>query len=183
MGSAPELLPSPSKETKYWYNDAASGARTVLRGAKDMLERMQKGPQHPDDQKDSGTKGFWKGVDLGKRLLDETHCSDPWKVLALLWVQTLVYAAPYGEVQAHMQHLAQGGEFITHIWAVLYHSSIFEWKQPTKEKSSEDRVQRERKEEESEYGGQAKKEERNSEDKSKRRIIRVKRKPRPRPES
>ena len=27
-----------------------------------------------------------------------------------------------------MRHLAQGGEFITHLWALLYHLGICEWK-------------------------------------------------------
>jgi hypothetical protein len=48
-------------------------------------------------------------------------------VLALLWVQTLLYAAPYGDVRAHLQRLSQGGEFITHLWALLYHIGIDEW--------------------------------------------------------
>ncbi|PUZ68233.1 hypothetical protein GQ55_2G009100 [Panicum hallii var. hallii] len=56
------------------------------------------------------------------------RCSDdPWEVLALLWVQTLLYAAPYGDVRAHLQRLSQGGEFITHLWALLYHIGIDEW--------------------------------------------------------
>ena len=27
-----------------------------------------------------------------------------------------------------MRHLSQGGEFITHLWALLYHLGIHEWK-------------------------------------------------------
>lgn len=38
------------------------------------------------------------------------------KVLALLWAQTLLYAAPYDNVEVHMRHLSQDGEFITHLW-------------------------------------------------------------------
>jgi hypothetical protein len=34
-----------------------------------------------------------------------------------------------------MQLLAQGGEFITHIWALLYHIDICEWKILIKEKN------------------------------------------------
>ena len=48
-------------------------------------------------------------------------------MLALLWVQTLLYVAPYGDVQSHMQRLSQGGEFITHLWALLYHIGIDTW--------------------------------------------------------
>ena len=48
-------------------------------------------------------------------------------MLALLWVQTLLYAAPYGDAQRHMRLLAEGGEFITHLWALLYHLGIDRW--------------------------------------------------------
>ncbi|OEL30923.1 hypothetical protein BAE44_0008058, partial [Dichanthelium oligosanthes] len=81
---------------------------------------------------------YLEGVDLGKWLRNEVplppECmrrgsDDPWKVLALLWVQTLLYAAPYGDVQMHVQHLSQGGEYITHLWALLYHLGIDKWEQ------------------------------------------------------
>ena len=48
-------------------------------------------------------------------------------MLALLWVQTLLYAAPYGDAQRQMRLLAEGGEFITHLWALLYHLGIDKW--------------------------------------------------------
>ncbi|CAO2162415.1 unnamed protein product [Urochloa humidicola] len=54
--------------------------------------------------------------------------SDRWETLAAVWVRMLVYAAPYGSPEAHMRHLSLGGEFITHLWALLYHLGIREWK-------------------------------------------------------
>lgn len=30
-------------------------------------------------------------------------------------------------VEEHLQHLAQGGELITHLWAILYHAGICKW--------------------------------------------------------
>lgn len=54
---------------------------------------------------------------------------DPWETLARVWVRLLLYAAPFGNVDAHMRYLAQGGELIiTHLWALLYHLNIREWK-------------------------------------------------------
>ncbi|KAF8669845.1 hypothetical protein HU200_051019 [Digitaria exilis] len=32
---------------------------------------------------------------------------------------------------AHMRRLSQGGEFITHMWALLYHLNIHEWRLPS----------------------------------------------------
>ena len=60
---------------------------------------------------------------------DGRRCSDHWKVLALVWVRLLVYAAPYGNAKEHMRHLSRGGELITHLWALLYHLNICAWKQ------------------------------------------------------
>jgi hypothetical protein len=72
---------------------------------------------------------FMWGVYHGKMLRDETprpewcarrrpYYDDPWEVLARLWVRTLLYAAPHGDVEAHRRRLSQGGEFITHLWAL-----------------------------------------------------------------
>jgi hypothetical protein len=56
-----------------------------------------------------------------------------------MWVQTLLYAAPYGDVKRHMQLLSQGGEFITHLWALLYHIGIDGWElEPAAEASEVD---------------------------------------------
>ncbi|XBI96494.1 hypothetical protein VPH35_032769 [Triticum aestivum] len=97
-----------------------------------LLEAMQQSSCLPNDHRIFGT-----GVHWGMRLRNDTppppgctprsRCDDHWEVLALLWVQTLLYAAPYGDMQRHMQHLSQGGEFITHLWALLYHIGIDRW--------------------------------------------------------
>ncbi|CAL5092274.1 unnamed protein product [Urochloa decumbens] len=40
------------------------------------------------------------------------------------WAEMLLYLAPSDNVTAHMERLAQGGEFITHLWALLFHGGI-----------------------------------------------------------
>ncbi|CAN6222126.1 unnamed protein product [Urochloa humidicola] len=123
--SAPELLPGPSAETKRAFDCAAESA----------------GDYWPEDQGDempSRDDAFVMGVYWGRRLLLLKESSaDPWKLLELLWVQTLLYAAPYGDVQAHMQRLSQGGEFITHLWALLFHLGIDSWEQQQDEEGAE----------------------------------------------
>ena len=95
---------------------------------------------------------FWTGVFLGRQLRGELRApphectrrsDDPWEVLALLWVQTLLYAAPYGDKEAHRQRLSQGGEFITHLWALLYHLGIDSWEHEEDAKQEEETVERE----------------------------------------
>ena len=136
--SAPELLPGTCKETKDEFNYVAEYSREAMqRNRRNKLEAMH---VSTGDGVPSSYEAFQMGVYLGKRLRNETPalpqgrestrrpCStDPWKVLALLWVQTLLYAAPYGDAKSHMQRLSQGGEFITHLWALLYHIGIDSW--------------------------------------------------------
>uniref|UniRef100_A0A0A9HIF3 Uncharacterized protein n=1 Tax=Arundo donax TaxID=35708 RepID=A0A0A9HIF3_ARUDO len=50
-----------------------------------------------------------------------------WKLLADVWAEVVVYAAPTGSelhVTAHKEALAQGGEFITLLWALTIHTGI-----------------------------------------------------------
>ncbi|CAN6170676.1 unnamed protein product [Urochloa humidicola] len=131
--SAPELLPGHPAETKRAFDDAA---RSTRRGMHKHRVVRSNGCPRIRRHEHEGT--FETGVYLGRRLRNEEpppsggrtrrrHSGDPWEVLALMWVQTLLYAAPYGNVEAHMQHLSQGGEFITHLWALLYHIGIDRW--------------------------------------------------------
>ncbi|RLN41563.1 hypothetical protein C2845_PM01G02630 [Panicum miliaceum] len=47
-----------------------------------------------------------------------------WKALAELWCELIVSTAPHGNIGAHQKELGKGGEFITHLWALLYHAGI-----------------------------------------------------------
>ncbi|CAL4995515.1 unnamed protein product [Urochloa decumbens] len=141
--SAPELLPGPAPATKRTYDEFAKSARIALDKEKDKFIGALSDPKILTDLKYKWINQyllppyFLDGVDLAKQLLlgaaddpslDVERRYDPWETLALLWVRMLVYAAPYGNVEAHRRHLQQGGEFITHLWALLYHLGIREWK-------------------------------------------------------
>jgi hypothetical protein len=132
--SAPELLPGSAPETKRAYDGFTEAARVALYG----------GNIGPTTDRKALYYIFWRCVDLAKLLLGDDPLSlkfprvnpdflgftkrcDPWETLALFWVRTLVYAAPYGNVASHMRRLSQGGEFISHLWALLYHLDIREW--------------------------------------------------------
>ncbi|KAL6880491.1 hypothetical protein ACP4OV_012056 [Aristida adscensionis] len=72
---------------------------------------------------------FEAGVELGKQLVG---IPERWKVLQDFWVQALLYAAPCGDAKEHIRHLSQGGEFITHLWALLSHAGIHDWERDAK---------------------------------------------------
>jgi hypothetical protein len=38
--------------------------------------------------------------------------------------ELIVSMAPHGSIVAHQKELGKGGEFITHLWALLYHAGI-----------------------------------------------------------
>ena len=101
----------------------AHAARMSLHGVKDKLEAMRRLAQ--DDESSEGARIFQQGVAFGKRL---EAMSNRWEVLAEFWAGALVYSAPSDNVQEHMEYLAQGGEFITHLWALLSHAGILKWR-------------------------------------------------------
>ncbi|KAM0836271.1 hypothetical protein ACQ4PT_062418 [Festuca glaucescens] len=51
-----------------------------------------------------------------------------WKVLSDFWAEMVLYVAPCadGQARAHLEALARGGEFLTHLWALLTHAGVLE---------------------------------------------------------
>ncbi|KAL6660371.1 hypothetical protein ACP70R_001917 [Stipagrostis hirtigluma subsp. patula] len=130
--SVPELLPGSVPDTRRAYDhfvEAAQEAQDKDALLKAMLDRRYWSRLHSGNVmiKDINNHASVGGDRL---LLDLIRSSNPWETLADVWVRMLVYAAPYGNAEAHMRQLSQGGEFITHLWALLCHLSIREWKLP-----------------------------------------------------
>ncbi|CAO2151139.1 unnamed protein product [Urochloa humidicola] len=69
---------------------------------------------------------FMKGLKLGKKLDEIEDSVLRWKVMAEFWAETIIYIAPSDNATAHMERLAQGGEFLTHVWALLSHAGILQ---------------------------------------------------------
>ncbi|XP_025818695.1 uncharacterized protein LOC112895046 isoform X2 [Panicum hallii] len=49
-----------------------------------------------------------------------------WKVLADFWAELVLFLAPSSDADVHAEKLAAGGEFMTHLWALLIHAGILE---------------------------------------------------------
>ncbi|CAN6197311.1 unnamed protein product [Urochloa humidicola] len=120
MSEAPELLPGNSVETKFIFDHAMYEARETLGSqlrSKGQLRKVLT---------DSGVAGtiLTKGLKLGAKLETIRDGSQCWKLMAEFWVETIFYIAPSDNAVAHMERLARGGEFLTHIWALLTHAGI-----------------------------------------------------------
>ncbi|KAF8662242.1 hypothetical protein HU200_056444 [Digitaria exilis] len=86
-----------------------------------------RGSQMVDDDDESSKKIVVKGAKLGKFLVEEVGGETAWKVLADVWTELVVFAAPSSEevrVKGHEEVLVQGGEFITVLWALTTHIGV-----------------------------------------------------------
>ncbi|CAN6371502.1 unnamed protein product [Urochloa humidicola] len=124
--SVPELLPGLSVDTRREYESFVRAARQARN--KDTLLKAMLNSQFNTDRDNINVFGREDPQFGGAPLVAEMCGPDRWKMLVDVWVRMLAYAAPYGNAEAHMQQLSRGGEFITHLWALLYHFGIREWK-------------------------------------------------------
>nr|CAB3452405.1 unnamed protein product [Digitaria exilis] len=121
MSEAPELLPGNSVDTKFIFDHAMYEARETL-GSKlrkrDLLRKVL-----TSSGVDESTI-FTKGLKLGAKLETIREGSLRCKLMAEFWTETILYVAPSDNARAHMERLARGGEFLTHIWALLTHAGV-----------------------------------------------------------
>ncbi|XP_022679722.1 uncharacterized protein LOC105913856 isoform X1 [Setaria italica] len=106
---APKLLPGHHYDT--WI--------AFMLVAEEALKQQQS--QEAGDEETI----YRKGLRLGEQLknMQADHC---WEVLAGFWAEMLLYLAPSNNVKEHVECLAKGGEFITHLWALLTHAGILD---------------------------------------------------------
>ncbi|GAB4846495.1 hypothetical protein Ancab_025500 [Ancistrocladus abbreviatus] len=121
---APKLLPDDIEITSGIYDHVVNTEmKEVLKGCKSPLSKYEKLMALNDGE--HAETILPKGAKLGKRLINEIGDeAKRWKVLVDLWAELLVFLAPSDNVRAHAEYLANGGEFITHIWALLTHAGI-----------------------------------------------------------
>lgn len=65
-----------------------------------------------------------RGIRLGRQLQSIDDMVLRWKVMANFWAEKFLYIAPSDNVSGHIEHLANGGEFLTHVWALLSNAGI-----------------------------------------------------------
>ncbi|WVZ71834.1 hypothetical protein U9M48_020369 [Paspalum notatum var. saurae] len=128
VSSAPELLPEHSYDTRLLLEGVQSEAREALKDCRSRDDICQK-LQVPADPPSVHRYILAEGKRLGERLVHNNlpgMLVSKWKFLAELWVELLLSVAPSDNVTGHVQKLANGGELITHLWALLTHAGVVE---------------------------------------------------------
>ncbi|KAI5002603.1 hypothetical protein ZWY2020_027253 [Hordeum vulgare] len=114
-------------ETKFALSELMEEAEGVLQGLMSPTEKYEKlRGLHNVAIETRHEELLAKGVMLGKALESIGNHRVRWDVLADFWVEMLVYIAPSDNVASHIEHLAEGGEFVTHVWTLLMHAGILE---------------------------------------------------------
>lgn len=117
---APELL--------HGYVDAELGIARMMKevsetiGSLSSIDAKYKAMHDLEEREEEDDTVFRKGVKLGKQLERMDNSNLRWKLMAELWAEKIIYIAPSDNVKKHMEFLAKGGEFLTHLWALLSHA-------------------------------------------------------------
>ncbi|KAJ1277201.1 hypothetical protein BS78_05G276800 [Paspalum vaginatum] len=119
---APNLLPDHSSISEPILDQAIVEAGELLGKHNKLEDRCRELMEHSGDEASLLTQG----AQLAKHLLKDI-IKDPtlrWKVLSEFWAEMMLYVSPSDDARAHLEALAKGGEFITHIWALLTHAGV-----------------------------------------------------------
>ncbi|KAK7817557.1 uncharacterized protein LOC136069496 [Quercus suber] len=121
---APRFLPDHAYITEFMFDQVVQEARDKLKGCNSpatMYDKMRRlgEDDHP------GETIIERGAVLGKHLLvDITDNERRWKILADFWADMMLFVSPSDDTTVHAEHLTKGGEFVTHLWALLSHAGI-----------------------------------------------------------
>ncbi|CAL4994866.1 unnamed protein product [Urochloa decumbens] len=132
----PELLPEHSLTAKVVLQQLLQEPKYILgttRMSMDAKRSKIQQLQLPGDE--SSLMTFQKGVRLGRQLEQQPDVSLCWKAMAEFWAEMILYIASSPDnAPVHIQQLAEGGEFVTHLWALLCNAGIV-MKRPTEERT------------------------------------------------
>ncbi|XP_034570103.1 uncharacterized protein [Setaria viridis] len=132
LAFAPDLLPdhhsiseaildqSIDKEGDQWQRLGG-----LLEGANDLESRCKKLLKiSTNDGNDDEAPLLAKGAQLARQIEGIQDSKLRWKVLSDFWAEMMLYISPSDDARVHLEVLPKGGEFITHIWALLTHAGV-----------------------------------------------------------
>ncbi|KAM3317870.1 hypothetical protein ACQJBY_035529 [Aegilops geniculata] len=130
----PGLLPDDKTWTQKVYRDIKAELNIFIQSCCTTMHR-RKHLMRVCSTKEKEMSTMETGVKLGQQLEEGESGADVdtldegervWKMLLEFWAELLVFVArrPSGGQDAHALALGNGGEFITHIWAMLTHAGV-----------------------------------------------------------
>ncbi|GLT65884.1 hypothetical protein SLA2020_382850 [Shorea laevis] len=125
---APRLICINATVSMFIFEQVIKEARGILSSVLDN-DIYQKLMNLPD-------RGGHRIIQKGSRLANDVQQIQNderdflWKDLADFWEEYMLFLSPSGDPMAHVEHLAKGGEFVTHLWALLSHVGISTMAQP-----------------------------------------------------
>ena len=126
---APRFLPNNSYMTEVIFDQVVQKARDVLNGCNSARSKYGKMIKISvgTGKGDPGENIIKRGVVLAKHirelLVDNVQ---RWEILADFWAEMMLFMTPFNDTTVHAEYLAKGGEFVTHLWALLSHAGILE---------------------------------------------------------
>ncbi|KAJ1274514.1 hypothetical protein BS78_05G068000 [Paspalum vaginatum] len=129
----PELLPENALTAKAALQKVLQEATDALGRTQMPMEEKRTTIQKPSILQHQGEPRplttFQKGVQLGRQLQEQADDWLRWKTMAVFWAEMILYVAAASSsdksiAAAHVEQLAQGGEFVTHLWALLCNAGI-----------------------------------------------------------
>ncbi|KAJ1277096.1 hypothetical protein BS78_05G268000 [Paspalum vaginatum] len=121
LAFAPNLLPDHSSISEPILDQAIDETGRLLRKHKKLDDRCR----ILMDYSGNDAPLLTQAGKLARHLMNDIQGSTlRWKVLSEFWAEMMLYVSPSDDARAHLEVLAKGGEFITHIWALLTHAGV-----------------------------------------------------------
>ncbi|CAN6463480.1 unnamed protein product [Victoria cruziana] len=124
---APELLPGNRFLTRTTFDDVVADATARLGKCRTTEQMQERARELAGEWTEEAAASSGSVVCLGSILANQLGMMEEerrWKILADFWTEMILSVASCRQSWAHVEHLPRGGEFITHLWALLYHSGI-----------------------------------------------------------
>ncbi|XP_062181009.1 uncharacterized protein LOC133885324 [Phragmites australis] len=123
LAFVPDMLPGHSYDTRRIFDAVVMEAREYLAGCDSMRGRCVKLLELHCSELTILGMGAKLGSELRRRVYNRAR---RWKLLADFWAEFVLFLAPSSNADVHAETLAAGGEFMTHLWALLIHAGILE---------------------------------------------------------
>ncbi|GJN31966.1 hypothetical protein PR202_gb20430 [Eleusine coracana subsp. coracana] len=132
VAAAPELLPDCAAYTEERYKEVAKDVQMALGREADDDNRGESTAERYErlvaalsaTMRDTVLR---RGAEIGRHLVKEYARRDEAsgsRILVEFWSEMLLYVAPSENIKGHVQAMARGGEFVTLVWALLFHAGI-----------------------------------------------------------